>query len=270
MSQGKYYAANEDFEAELQRLRIQESYYDAVTFRHLETLGVKDGWNCLEIGAGTGSVAEWLAKQVAPDGKVVATDINPRFLGLLNVPHLEIRQHNILLDPLEIDFYSLVHCRAVLQHLAEPEKALERMAKALRPGGWLLIEEVDYGSGLSTDITNPAAAVFTRTTRLMSEGLRRNKIADPYFGRRVRELLEKLGFEGVNNEGVSQLTRGGDATAQVGARNIQIASKQLIAAGLITQTEADEAHHLLLDPSFYYIGSTLYAAWGKKPAVTGL
>ena len=37
------------------------------------------------------------------------------------------------------------------------------MANAVRPDGWLLIEEADYGSALSIDVTNPSAVIFTST-----------------------------------------------------------------------------------------------------------
>jgi chemotaxis methyl-accepting protein methylase len=71
---------------------------------------------------------------------VVATDIDPRFLDRIRSTNLETRKHDILRDDLEVGHYDLVHCRKLLQHLPEPEKALKRMADALRRGGWLLIE----------------------------------------------------------------------------------------------------------------------------------
>jgi predicted methyltransferase len=47
-------------------------------------------------------------------------------------------------------------------HLAEPERALARMAAALRPGGWLLVEEGDMEASVSTDPVD-------RVHRLMTE-----------------------------------------------------------------------------------------------------
>src|SRR4030042_2136600 len=123
MSQEKYFAANEPYEAELSRLHLVEKFQDANTIRCLENLGVTRGWKCLEVGAGAGSIAKWLAGKVGKTGKVVATDINLRFLSKIKLPNLEIRRHNILNDPLEADFYDLVHCRATLSHLVEYEKA---------------------------------------------------------------------------------------------------------------------------------------------------
>jgi tRNA A58 N-methylase Trm61 len=56
----------------------------------LESLGVADGWRCLEVGAGGGSIAEWLCRRVGRKGAVLATDLDTRFLYALDFPNLEI------------------------------------------------------------------------------------------------------------------------------------------------------------------------------------
>jgi len=50
------------------------SLFDATTFRHIATLGIRPGWRCWEVGAGGSSVPSWLAEQVGSDGYVLATD----------------------------------------------------------------------------------------------------------------------------------------------------------------------------------------------------
>jgi 2-polyprenyl-3-methyl-5-hydroxy-6-metoxy-1,4-benzoquinol methylase len=127
-----------------ERLAALEAHADPGTIRHLEALGVSNGWQCLEVGGGGGSIAEWLCRQVGPAGRVVATDINTRFLEALDLATLEVRVHNIVEDELEQGAFDLVHTRAVLFHLGQRQTALERMVSALKPGGWLLVEEPDY------------------------------------------------------------------------------------------------------------------------------
>ena len=107
MSEPRYFASDEKYEVELNRLRSLEGVYDPTTIRHLEMIRVSEGWNCLEVGAGAGSVAQWLSIHVGPTGKVVATDIDPRFLRRISFPNLEIRQHDILKDDLEKGQYDL-------------------------------------------------------------------------------------------------------------------------------------------------------------------
>ena len=113
MSEQRYFASNEKGEAELNRLKLVEKFYDPTTIRHLEMIGVSEGWSCLEVGAGAGSVAQWLSSRVGPRGRVVATDLDTRFLHHLSLPNLEIRQHDIMKDDLERGRYDLVHCRCL-------------------------------------------------------------------------------------------------------------------------------------------------------------
>lgn len=265
MSEHQYIAAGEKDEAELNRLRILERIFDPQIKRHLDVIGVSEGWKCFEGGAGSGSVAQWLSTRVGSAGKVVATDVNIRFLRLLSAPNLEIHQLDMIKDEVEKGHYDLVYCRTLLMQLPEPEKALKKMADALRPGGWLLIEEFDWGSELSVDVTNPSSAVFTTTLRAMADFLRKRGMVDPYFGREGRSLLEKLGLVDVKHEGWTCMVRGGEPLARFDGATLQMASKPMIAAGLLKQEDLESVQRLLQDPTFGYPGPTMFSAWGKKP-----
>src|SRR5262249_48285112 len=140
MSEDHYIASHSAEAFERERLGLLERVADPITLRRLHSLGVREGWRCLEIGAGHGSVARWLAKQVGPQGQVVATDLNPRFLRELAAPNITVRHHDILHDELEEAHYDLVHCRFLLMHLSQPQRAVERMAAAGRHGGWRGLE----------------------------------------------------------------------------------------------------------------------------------
>src|SRR5260370_20544680 len=137
MAEDEYVLSHAADASERERLGLIERAVDPVSQRHLAALGIQQGWRCLEVGAGRGSVARWLAEQVGPQGRVVATDINPRFLNEIELPNVEVRQHDIRTDPLEPDTYDLAHCRALLMHLPEPHLAVRHMVAALRIGGWL-------------------------------------------------------------------------------------------------------------------------------------
>lgn len=265
MSEHTPISATETEGQKLDRLKKLEAVLDPISARHLETVGVAQGWKCLEVGAGAGSVAQWLAKRVGSSGKVVATDIDTRFLERLSVPNLEVRQHDIAEDGLEAGAYDLVHCRRLLVTLQEPERALKRMADAVRPGGWLLVEEDDYGSMLSTDLTNLAATPFVEAWRGGIAALRKMRILDPLIGRRVLELMEPLGLEDVTQDGWTRINRGGDPVADFDAATMQLAAKPLTGAGQLEQEQFAKILRLLQDPTFYYLGFTVFSAWGRKP-----
>ena len=92
MAEPQYVLSHTADAAERARLALWEHSEDARTRRHLAALGLQPGWQCLEVGAGQGSIVCWLATQVGHQGRVVATDINPRFLTALQLPNVEVRR----------------------------------------------------------------------------------------------------------------------------------------------------------------------------------
>lgn len=250
-------------------LKIQESIIDPTTIRHLETLGVSEGWCCLEVGAGMGSIAKWLSTRVGPEGKVLATDIDTRFLQGMSASNLEVRRHDILKDELEKGQFDLAHCRKVLQYLPQPEKALKNMADALRPGGWLLVEEDDWGSVLSAGVTNPHAVSFAAAMKAACDALRKRGLADFYIGRRVRSLVEGLGFVDVGQEGWTFILRGGEPYTHVYELAWRTAVLPNIREDTVTGEQNECVQRLYLDPTFYTPWSTVFSAWGRKPVHGG-
>src|SRR5262249_59444910 len=93
-----YVFGNEGKEAPT-RFAALSALFDPGTKQHIEARGLRRGWRCLEVGGGGGTIAAWLASRVGPDGRVLATDIDPRFLQSLGIPNLEGRRHAIVGDP---------------------------------------------------------------------------------------------------------------------------------------------------------------------------
>jgi ubiquinone/menaquinone biosynthesis C-methylase UbiE len=265
MSEQQYFASRSKDEYERQRLSLLESVTDPKTIYRLEAIGVRESWNCLEVGAGTGSIAVWLANRVGHTGRVVATDINTRFLQDLSIQNLEVRTHDITKDDLEEDRYDLAHCRALLAHLSDPEKALEQMSRALKRGGWIFVEEPDYGLFEAIDPHYPSASTFNKLMRTGLDAMEKRRAMNPYFGRRVRSLVEKLGFLEVDHDALVHVCRGGETWARMQAMTVQTSAPPMIAAGLFTQEEFDAAMQLFQDPEFYFLGDLGFKAWGKRP-----
>ena len=68
-----YVFTHED-KKERERLAAIEAIADPFTIECLEKIGVGEGWRCLEIGAGGGSIAEWLCGRVGPSGRVAGSE----------------------------------------------------------------------------------------------------------------------------------------------------------------------------------------------------
>jgi SAM-dependent methyltransferase len=261
----RYFAKDSPDAFERERLALLTQMADPITARRLSDLGVGPGWRCLDVGAGDGSMARWLADRVGPEGRVVATDINPRFLGGHGRPNLEVRRHDILEDDLEPGHYDLVRCRFVLMHLPDSLRGLRRMADAVRPGGWLLVEEVDGGAFRAADPDHPRSAAFDRTSRTLWGTMQTAGPIDPTFGRRLPALVAGCGVRDLGHDGVTLIGRGGDRQARFTQMTDELLRQPFVAAGVLTETDFDEQSTAYDDPSFWFVGFTVFGAWGRRP-----
>jgi SAM-dependent methyltransferase len=260
-----YMHAASAFDDELARLRLLEERYDARTFRRLSALGPLAGTRCLEVGAGAGSVARWLAAQAGPAGRVVATDADPRFLASAAAVGIEVRRHDILAGHLEPRRYDLVHCRALLCHLPNPRRALRNMAAAVRPGGWLLAEDADYVSLVAADPAHPRSERFDAVTGKLLAFLAAARAFDPFFGRRLPPLLAAVGFAEAGSEAVACHRQGGSAAADLLRRSLRRISQDALSRGVVDAGELAAVLAALRDPSFGFVDALSVAAWGRGP-----
>jgi ubiquinone/menaquinone biosynthesis C-methylase UbiE len=219
------------------RLRILSRVMRQVTLACLVQSGIKEGMACLEIGCGAGDVAFDMARITGPHGKVVGTDIDETELELcrreaadLQLNNVEFRIGDITQGTFAPEF-DLVHARFVLTHLADPARALGNMRGALRPGGVMVVEDIDFRGHFSYQ-ESPALA---RYVELYSEVVRR-KGADPNIGPRVPSLLTDAGFENVEMRVVQPAGLVGEVKLMTPI-TMQSIGPAVIAAGLTTEAE---------------------------------
>lgn len=252
--------------AQRERLRTLEALNDPGTKRQLNARGVAGGWRCLEVGAGGGSIAAWLCDRVAPDGQVVATDLDTTVLGELSHPNLVLRAHDVLVDELPEGEFDLVHLRLVLAWLTEPRTALRRLVAALRPGGWLVAEELDFASAVPDPAMGPeACARFTRLVEAHNAALAEHHGFDSTYGRRVASDLEQAGLTEVGCEGRASMWRGGEAGGRIWRLTIAQLRATMIADRLMGAAELDAAMALCEEPRFSSLSPVMVAAWGRRP-----
>jgi SAM-dependent methyltransferase len=230
MSAADYVFANSDSVAS-QRLQLLAELYDPVTRAGLERTGIAPGWSCWEVGAGYGTIAQWMHERVAPEGHVLATDLDPRFLARLARHNLRVMRHDIVDGPLPKESFDLIHARLLLCHLPTREHVLDRMIDALKPGGWLVIEDFD-GLSLPPDPTLNPAETLLRSSAAVRELLRSAGV-DLGFGRRVAGLLRARGMSDINAEGRAFMS---DDAAFLRFQRLTIEQVQdeLLARGLVS------------------------------------
>ena len=264
-----YVHAASDYGDELARLRLLQERYDERTFSRLSALGPLAGAACLEVGAGAGSVARWLAGWTRPGGLVVATDADPRFLVGATAAGVEVRRHDILADPLEPGRYDLVHCRALLCHLSDPGQALRAMAAAARPGGWLIAEDADYCSLVAADPAHPRSPRFDAVMHKLLSFIAAGRAFDPFFGRRLPGLAASAALTDVGCEAIACHRQGASAPAEVLARSLERTGCRALRDGVVRAGEFETVLAALRDPSFTFVDALNVAAWGRPP-IAGL
>lgn len=221
-----------------------------------------EGSQCLELGAGGGSIASWLLSRVGKEGHVVATDIDVR--ALLELPtdaRLEIRQHDVINDDLEQDRFDLVHARLFLEHLPQRDLALEKMVAALRPGGWLVVESVDYVAAEPVSEHGAAEHAHSQSVRLRE--FERLGIAH-HLGRALPAMLRARGLVEVGNEGRVWIMEGGSAGARWFKLSMAHLRPRLVGEGKLSDSEVDRMLELFDDPAWAAFTPVIVGAWGKK------
>lgn len=257
------YVFDKSWERERERLALLAAGFDPVTLPHLERLGVAPGWRCLEVGAGEGSVARWLAERVTGSGHVVATDIDPRFLEA--GPNLEVVGHDVTREPFPGGPFDLVHSRLLLEHLPARETALEHLASAAGVGGWVVVEDFDWSSAVPASAHG--ADLIRRTIEVAMTFMGRAGY-DLHYGRRLPDELARVGLADIHAEGRVPLLRGGTPGIDWFRFSVDQLRQALVANG-IGEADMDELARLLDDPSFCFFGPVLVTAWGRRPPASG-
>jgi SAM-dependent methyltransferase len=249
-----------------ERLALLAQLLDEGTFAVLAARGVGPGWRCLEVGAGGGSVAAWLAGRVAPGGFVLATDLDTTVLRSVHHPCLEVRAHDILAGPLPEAGFGLVHARLLLAWLDAPQTGLARMAAALRPGGCLVAEEMDFRPVAADPRHGPATCdLFGRVIAAHHTVLADQHAFDPFRGRRLAGDLAQAGLINTGCQGRLSIWQGGQPGGRVWQLTLLQLRPELAASGLVTGGEVDRVIDLCGDPGFRFMSQATIAAWGYRP-----
>lgn len=244
---------------EYERLDLMSKILDPWTKGYLDSLGVGPGWRCLELGGGNGSITEWLAERVGSTGSITAVDIEPSLLHLIPAQNVTVQQLDVRTGDLPGSGYDLVTCRAMLHQISERAPAvLAKMAAALKPGGWLLVQEPDFHIAPTTEPAVWAAA----WTGLLTWGLQNG--VDWYIGRRLPGLIDGLGLERALAKTDVQNIRGRDRGALYYQLFIAEVRDRVLTSGLLDAQTLDAAAALLNDPTYWTQCWMMTAVWARK------
>jgi SAM-dependent methyltransferase len=257
--EGEYFFNRSKLKDIPRRLVALEEGYDPGTVSRLEKLGVGSGWRCLEVGAGAGSITRWLGRRVGTEGEVVATDLDTSFLDVFDADNVEIRQLDLRSDSLPENSFDLVHTRFVLGHIPERVEIFDKLVGALRPGGWLLLEELDsfawgvIDSGLHPEVVLAGLALLER------QGFA------PRWGREMPALLRDRGLVNISAVAEAPIAEGGTP----GLEWLRMTFDQMMNHGLAFEVPGEggyeEWRRRTNDPDQWLVGVPIVAARGQLP-----
>lgn len=175
---------------EAARLGKLQGLHDDATERRLRALGLGPGWHCLELGAGAGSVAAWMADEVGPSGTVTAVDRDTGQLQSLGErANVSVVQDDLTTMVFPDSAFDVIHSRSVLMHVDAADAVVAQLVPALRPGGVVLFEEAD-GAPATTAVDPPAPFLAVMVP-----------LANRWtWARRLPDLLRDLGLEDVHDD----------------------------------------------------------------------
>ncbi|GLZ40837.1 class I SAM-dependent methyltransferase [Actinokineospora sp. NBRC 105648] len=235
------------------RLDSIQSSVDDFSTGILQGLGPRADWSCLELGAGAGSIAYWLAER-CPAGRVVAVDLDPRHL---DADRVEVVEADITDPGFEPGSFDLVHARFVLCHLPSRDALVARAARWLKPGGWLVVTDPFQLAEETSPF--PVVAKILAVYKQVYAG----HGADLTWSRSVPSLLSGAGLTSVGFAG--KLACMGNLGADRWRPLIDQVAPGLLATGAVTRADLEEFHRLLADPGFVDIPQVTISAWGRRP-----
>ncbi|HEY5627049.1 MAG TPA: methyltransferase domain-containing protein [Nitrospira sp.] len=247
----EYIFEKNEAERELGRLRLIETAVDADTIALLEQTGVAPGWRCLELGAGAGSIVDWLGSRVGANGKVWAIDKKAAYLHRFSASPYSVIEGEFLNVMIE-EKVDLLHARYVLIHNKQAGEMLKQMRAIVKPGGYVVLEEPDFTSAMLLNPTSDAAQqrVNESICRMFT-----NAGLDPAYGVTLARRVVEAGFTVVEAKGTMHLCRGLDPIANVMAESALVLRGAYRNTGIVTDQDIDRYVMHARDPerwSLYY------------------
>jgi 2-polyprenyl-3-methyl-5-hydroxy-6-metoxy-1,4-benzoquinol methylase len=254
-----------------ERLRVLAGIHRLSTLSLLRRAGVQPGMVCLDVGCGGGDVSVELARLVAPNGRVVAIDLDEVKIDIARaeaaaqqVSNVDFRVAN-LEDCVLREEFDVAHARFVFSHLRNPADVLTKIRTALKPGGVVVVADTNF-QGLFSQPDSPAVH---RYVKLFIETVKRRK-GDADIGLRLPELLSQAGFENIHLSVVQHAGMSGD-TKLITPITLENIADAVIAEGVASRADVErlvvELYDFARDPNTVLSGPRIIETWARRPAI---
>ena len=237
---------------EAERLDRMAHAHDPDTFATIERLNLPKNAHCLDIGAGRGSVAIWLA-QTLPGSDVIASDLDLSSVKENTLSNLSLKKIDLRCDDLGSEVYDLVHCRAVLCFLPTRTEVLSAILKSLKPGGAFVVTEMDFRR-IASGPSRFWAMFWTAYLEFAaSQGW------DLEFGAALPGILAKSGFTEIDARHIQPILNhsgntAGAAGTETWSLTLATLAPQLIGGGFMTKGMLTDALSIIRNPEAWTTG----------------
>ncbi|RYY96806.1 MAG: methyltransferase domain-containing protein [Chitinophagaceae bacterium] len=250
-----------------ERLALLGSILNEGTLALLQRLRPGPVKHFLDLGCGGGSLSIAVARSgYARQVTGIDFDENIVALARADAGAQELKQVTFVAGDattlVETNTRNVVYARFLLSHLTDPLAALQKMTRALRPGGLLLVEDVDFAG----HFCEPGNNAFARYVELYERSARANG-QDPDIGRRLPALLPKAGLQDVGFDLVQPVFQSGPGK-MMAYHTLDKIGATLLHEGLTSATELQDLHTALLafteDPNSLISMPRIFRVWGTK------
>jgi len=255
---------------ERDRLLRQAEQFEPTANWLLDQIAIQPGCRVVDIGCGPIGILNLLSKRVGPRGAVIGVEREQRFVEMALIEITKRNLHNVTMvcadglnTGLEKGSFDLVHERLVLINVSACEALLMEMLSLLRPGGTIVLQDVDNVSWLCQP-AHPSWDILLNAfhTVFHAGG------GDAFIGRRLPVLLHAAGVRNIQTKVTVATPPVGDYRRTHLISLVDSLRDKIIAKGVLDEAMLNEhrkrlAQHLE-DPATTVIDKLLVQCWGQK------
>lgn len=261
-----------DSASELERLRLQAKVWEPSAEAMLDVIGIRPGWNCVDLGCGALGILKPLSRRVGAAGKVVGVDVDARQLaaarahvleeGLENVSVLEQDAYRTGLPRESFDF---AHVRFLFAPVGRDDELLTELLGLTKPGGTIAVQEPDAAAWGYY----PESLEWERLKDVILAAFRSGG-GDFNAGRRTYGMLRRAGLEDVQMKAAVVALQGRHPYKRVPVQFAASLRQRILEAGILKESELDQlirdCERIAADPETVMTSFVVTQVWGRKPS----
>lgn len=198
-----------------------------------------------------------LSDVVAPAGRVIATDLQVGFLSEVGASNVEVLRHDIRTGTFPPGSFDLIHARAVLMHISPGVDLLRRIVTWLAPGGWVVLEEPDFGMWIGD--ADPVWATSPQSTQVAFPSLALSQ------GRSLLRQVHQLGPGDVGADAEIDIIQAGTDLAEFYQLSQAALAFPKVQVGALSLEQATALIDRPGDDDFLACGFVHIGVWGRRP-----